>query len=344
MRSFFGWWYTVALPNRPPSSTPMEREQERYSRLTAGLLLLIICVFLPLSIIMIFFSKTSPSARPSALGIVFLLTIAWLAGRLARQRLSASCIIACTFVALMGPLLTDPLTAALVPLFSIFTISIILAGALMPPVAALVTGGISCLAIGLVAIFSLNTAAYNQGSDMHYQAINTVSIAIFLPIVVQIVVSIIVYVIMDNLLKVIRRADRAEEIVALQTEIADHEEDRYREQQQLEDGLEKIAAAHARIANGDYQARVSLNEGDVLWSIAVPLNNLLNRLQTWKNDADTLRITNQAAGYIAEQIRTIHRSGQARDLPLTKTPLDPVIVEVNKVIANQTQFSRVSKP
>jgi type II secretory pathway pseudopilin PulG len=244
----------------------------------------------------------------------------------------------------MGPLLTDQLTAALVPLFSIFTISIVLAGALMPPVAALITGLISCLSIGLVAIFSLNTVAYNQGSQTQYQPINTLSIAIFLPIVVQIVVSIIVYVIMRNLLSVIRRADRAEEIVALQTEIAEHEQERYQEQHQLEDGLEKIAAAHARIANGDYQARVSLNEGDVLWAIAVPLNNLLNRLQTWKNDADTLRITNQAAAYIAEQIRAMQRSGQARDLPLTKTPLDPVIVEVNKVLASQSQFSRVSKP
>jgi len=342
MKKFLGWWYTISFPKRPPAATPMEREQERYARLTAGLLLLIIAAFLPLAPIMLFFSPTSQSARPVAIGVICLLTTSWISGRWGRQRLSATCIIACTFLSIAGPLLTDPLNSTLVPLFSIFTISIILAGSLMPPVAALITGLVSCLSIGLVALLSLNLNTYNQGNQTHYQTINTLAIAILLPIIIQIIVAVIVYVIMRNLLAAIRRADRAEEIVALQTAIAEHERGRLREQNQLEDGLEKIAEAHARIANGDYYARVSLNEGDVLWSIAIPLNNLLNRLQSWKNDVDTLLVTRQAAGYIAEQIRVNCQSRQWRNLPLTKTSLDPVIVEVNKMIAGQP--SRSSRP
>jgi hypothetical protein len=122
----------------------------------------------------------------------------------------------------------------------------------------------------------------------------------------------------------------------------EHERARQQEQKQLETGLEKIAEAHARIANGDYNARVSLKEGDVLWSVAIPLNNLLNRIQTWKNDADTLYTTHRAARYIAEQIRLSIQYEQRRDLPLTKTPLDPVIVEVNKIMA--TMPARSSRP
>lgn len=342
MRKFFGWWYAFALPQRPPAVTPLQREQERYGRLTAGLLLLFICAISPLALIMLFFSSTSVSARPDAIGLLCLLSIAWISGRLGRQKLSATCIIACTFLAITGPVLTDPLNSALVPLFSIFTISIILAGALMPPIAALITGLVSCLYIGLVAFFSLNTETYNQGNQVHYQAINTVAIAVILPIVIEIIVAVIVYVIMRNLLSAIRRADRAEEIVALQTAIAEHERGRQREQKQLEEGLEQIAETHARVANGDYQARASLREGDVLWSIAVPLNNLLNRLQSWKNDVDLLLTTRQAAGYIAQQIQMNYRTGQWRNLPLTKTPLDPMIVEVNKMVASQP--TRSSRP
>jgi 4-amino-4-deoxy-L-arabinose transferase-like glycosyltransferase len=237
---------------------------------------------------------------------------------------------------------TDPLSSALVPLFSIFTISIILAGALLPPVAALITGLASCVYIGLVALFSLNPNTYNQGSPVHYQAINTLAIAAILPIVIQIVVAVIVYVIMCNLLAAIRRADRAEEIVALQEALAQYERGRLRDQQQLEEGLEKIAEAHARVANGDYQARVSLNEGDTLWSIAIPLNNLLNRLQSWKNEVDLLFVTRQASGYIAEQIRANCQSRQWHNLPLTRTPLDPIVVEVNKMVKGQP--SRSSRP
>lgn len=342
MKTFLNWWYAISLPHRPPAATPMERERKRYARLTAGLSLLLICAFLPLAPIMLFFSPTSPSARPGALGLICLLTISWITGRLGRQRFSASCIIACTFLAITGPVLTDPLSSSLVPIFGIFTISIILAGALMPPVAALITGLVSCLYIGFVALFSLNPTTYNQGNQVHYQTINTLAIAVMLPIIIQIVVAVIVYVIMRNLLATIRRADRAEEIVALQTTIAEHERGRLREQKQLEDGLGKIADAHARIANGDYLARVSLNEGDVLWSIAIPLNNLLNRLQSWKNDVDALLVTRQAAEYIAEHLRVSSQSRQWHHLPLTKTPLDPVIVEVNKMIASQP--SRSSRP
>ena len=342
MKNILAWWYAVSLPARPPAATPMERERERYARLTAALLFLFVCAILPLLPIMLFFSAKSPSARPDAIGLLCLLIVSLISSRLGRQRFSATCIIASTFLATMGPLLTHPLDSALVPLFSVFTISIILAGALMPPVAALITGLTSCLLIVLVALVTLNLNTYSQGSQLQYPTINTIAIAVLLPIIIQIIVAVIVYMIMGNLLAAIRRADRAEEIVTLQTKIVEHERERRREQKQLEDGLEKIAAAHARIANGDYQVRVSLNEGDVLWSIAIPLNNLLNRIQTWKNDAEMLRTTHQAARYIAEQMRMNSQYEQRRDLPLTRTPLDPVIVEVNKLTGQSS--SRSSRP
>lgn len=342
MKKFLAWWYGVSLPHHPSTTSPMERERERYARLTAALLLLFVCAILPLMPIMLFFSTASPSARPDAIGIICILTLSWVSGRMGAQRFSAICIIGCTFLAISGPLLTHPLDPSLVPLFSVFTISIILAGALIAPMAALITGLISCLYICLFAALSLNPGAYNQVSQLHYQTINAVAIAVLLPIVIQIIVAVIDYMIMRNLLIAIRRADRAEEIVALQTTIVEHERARLREQKQLEEGLEKIAEVHARIANGDYQARVSLNEGDVLWSIAIPLNNLLNRIQTWKNDAEVLLITHRAARYIAEQIRISLQTERKREIPLTKTPLDPVVVEVNKIMANLP--SRSSRP
>jgi len=344
MNPFFRWWYALSLPLRAPVATPVEREQERYEHLTAGLLLLIICVFLPLAPLMLFFSTKSPSARPDAIGLGVLLIIAWFAGRAGRQKLSASCIIACTFLAIGGPLLTDPLTTTLVPLFGVFTISIILAGALLPPIASLITGFFTCVSIIVIALISLNLHTYSQGTTSQYQGMNVLALAIILPLVIQIIVAVIVYVIMRNLLAAIHRADQAEQIVSLQTAIRENERERLREHKQLEDGLEKIAEVHARLANGDYNARVSLAEGDVLWSIAIPLNNLLNRLQSWKADSDMLQMTRQAAGYVAQQMRVNFQSGQQSHLPLTRTALDPVIVEVNRVLTSSQASARSSRP
>lgn len=342
MNKLLSWWYSISLPLRPPAATPKAREQERYERLTAGLLLVIICTFLPLAPVMLFFSPASPSSPPLGIVMLCLLTTSWIMGRMGRQILSASFLVAYTFVGVTGPLLTNPLDASLAPLFGILTISVIFAGALMPPVAALITGLLSCLDIGLVAFLSLNVNTYNKGGQLALATVNILSVVVIVPMMIQIVVAIVVFVIMRNLLAAIRRADRAEEIVLLQAAIAEHERAHLLEQKQLEDGLERIAEAHARIANGDYQARVSLSEGHVLWSIAVPLNNLLNRLQGWKNDSDLLTTTNQAAAYVAEQLRRSFQMGQKRPLPLTGTPLDSVIVELNKVLSAQP--SRSSRP
>lgn len=334
MKKLLGWWYAFSLPQRSPASSPQEREQVRYTHLTAGLLLLLLCAFLPLSPIMLFFSAANSSSPSICIGMLCMLAISWICGRLGRQILSALSLIGFFFLVITSTLLTHPLDASLVPLFGLFTIAIILAGALMPPIASIITCLLSCLDICIVAFLALNPAIYNQGGSLHLATINVISLVVLLPITINLVVAVIVYIIMRNLLTTIQRADRAEEIVALQTAIAEHERERMQEQRQLEEGLEKIAEAHARIANGDYSTRIALNDGNVLWSIAVPLNNLVNRLQYWKRDADMLSTTRQAATYMAAQLQASFQSGRRGPLPLTGTPLDPVIVEINRMGAN----------
>lgn len=339
MQKLLGWWYTLSLPQRPPASNPQERAQTRYTHLTAGLLLLLLCSFIPLSPIMLFFSAAGSSSPAICIGLFSMLAISWICGRLGNQIMSAIFLVGFPFLAITSTLLTHPFDASLVPLFGFFTVAIILAGALMPPMASIIAGLLSCLDIGIITALTLNPALYNRGGSLHLQTINVLSLVVLLPITINFIVSVIVYIIMRNLLRTIQRADRAEEIVALQTAIAEHERERMQERRHLEEGLEKIAEAHARIANGDYNTRIALNDGNVLWSIAVPLNNLVNRLQYWKHDADMLVTTRQAAAYIATQLRVSLQSGRRSPLPLTGTPLDPVIVEINKMGASMSAHS-----
>jgi hypothetical protein len=57
---------------------------------------------------MFFFSPASHSSPQIALGMLILLLLSWLCGRLGYQRLSASCIIAYSFLSITGPLVTNP--------------------------------------------------------------------------------------------------------------------------------------------------------------------------------------------------------------------------------------------
>ncbi|GER90730.1 hypothetical protein KDW_48920 [Dictyobacter vulcani] len=143
-------------------------------------------------------------------------------------------------------------------------------------------------------------------------------------------IATIMFVVMTILTKAIRRADRAEEVVALQLELAASQRQRAEEQRQLEEGFHQIAEVHARVANGDMRARVSLEQGHVLWSVAVPLNNLLNRMHRTQNDTDILLQTQQVAQYVASYIHRARVTGEQNPLSATGTALDPVIVEINK--------------
>jgi hypothetical protein len=261
-----------------------------------------------------------------------LLAMAWLLLRWGRNILAASCIVAEIFLSVTGPLITNPLDPSLLPLFEGLTIGVILAGALMPPRAALIVGAISCVEILLIATMHPNkTPAYDL---MLKQDLYTVTV--MLPIAIQIIVAVVIYMVMNNWSKTIRRADRAEEIVALQTELAEHERKRWVEQQQLEEGFYQIAQTHARIANGDFQARVSLREGHVMWSVAIPLNNLLNRLQRWQGDVELLAATRMAARQVAALLQQTPSLQNLAPLQPTGTPLDSVILEINRMTVAQT--------
>lgn len=336
MGTFLNWWYGISLPKRGPDTTPMERERTRYARLTSAFTLLLLVVYMPLGPIMFFNSPHSPSSPPIAVALLCLLVGAIMLGRWGWHIPAATCVVLHVVLGVTGPLVTNLLDPTLLPIFGLLSVAIILAGALMPPEAALIVGAGSCIEIVLISVFQPHTVAYEAMLQR-----NLFTVTLMLPIAIQLIVSVVIYAIMRNWIMTIRRADRAEEIIALQKEVAEYQRGRSVEKEQLEEGFYKIADTYTRIANGDFQARVSLSEGNVLWSIALPLNNLLNRLQYWKNDVDMLIYTRNAARQVAENLHYAIASGRPVILQPTGTPLDPVLVEINKIVGTQS-FSRTT--
>ncbi len=54
-----------------------------------------------------------------------------------------------------------------------------------------------------------------------------------------------------------------------------------------------------KVANGDYNARVPLNQGNVLWQVSGSLNNLLSRFQRLRQDAYELAtVRSQLSSFI----------------------------------------------
>lgn len=324
MKSLFAWWYNVSLPKYMPDRTPTERERIRYARLTSMFLL----VISPLSLLTTVYgvltsiNRMAPYIEVAAFGCVIASLIF---NKLGFNIVAASLLLMSTMINVVGNLLTNPLDPVYVGIFSALVITVVLAGSLMPPVAALVTAVVNSLLIVLITIFQPHTAEYNRWVQLGYG-----SIMIALPIAVQIIIGIVTYVIMAHLISTIRRADRAEEIIALQKEITEHQRLRVQAQQQLEEGIAVIAQVHTAVANGNLEARVPLEQDNVLWQVAVPLNNLLSRVQYWKWNSDQLEKMQLTMKNVAWELQ----KARIKQVPIifqkaTGTQLDPLLLEMN---------------
>jgi hypothetical protein len=333
MKAFLSWWYRISLPRKTRMDTsPAEREKTRYARLTTAftLLLLIITVLLtPWS-----FVKAYNPAAPivASLGLAAVVA-AVVCNKLGLNIVAASLIVLSTVINVTGTMITNPLDPSLIPVFNALVIPVIIAGALMPPVAALIEGAINSSIVVLVVLLQRHTPAYDQ-----MMRLGLLSVSLALPITLQIVVAIVTYAIMNNLITAIRRADRAEEIVALQAEISEFERKQTSDQEELEKAVTLIAHVHAEIAAGNLTARVPLGSKHVLWQIAVPLNNLLNRVQQWKGQADQMERTEAAITYAVHEMQEKRRF---QKIPFfrqrTGTSVDALLAEINYMSEQRSQ-------
>jgi hypothetical protein len=90
----------------------------------------------------------------------------------------------------------------------------------------------------------------------------------------------------------ISRADRAEEF-------AEYERRELESKRQIEVAAQHLLEVHTRVANGDFNSRVALDRGNVLWSVGQSLNTLLQRLQRQGQAEYQLRRTEEEAQRLA---------------------------------------------
>jgi hypothetical protein len=155
------------------------------------------------------------------------------------------------------------------------------------------------------------------------------------PIALQVILAVIAYLWVRGTDDAIRRADRAEEIAALEHSIAD-------QKRQLDLGIQQILQVHIRAANGDFTARAPLGQENVLWQIAASLNNLLARLQRAGQAEHQLRRTEEELVRLATAIDDA-QSGRRPIWPAPSgTAADLIIERINRGARPQPPLSRGS--
>jgi hypothetical protein len=193
---------------------------------------------------------------------------------------------------------TKGLTLDLLPAFDLLVISVVVGASLLPRGAAFLLAALNTAMIILVFQYVPHAPdLVHEIADPTLIGGGTLAVIALLarPIALQIIIAIVAYLWVRGTDEAIRRADRAEEIAALEHTLAD-------QKRQLDMGIQQILQTHVRAANGDYTARAPLGQDNILWQIASSLNNLLSRLQRSGQAEHQLNRTNEELRRLAASI------------------------------------------
>jgi hypothetical protein len=221
-------------------------------------------------------------------------------------------------------------------LFDLMVQSVIVAMAFFPPLTVFFIAFFNCFFIICALQFQPHTAALNQQLAQHFVTIATPSILL------QIFVAGVSFIIIRALIKEIRRADSAEELAQLRQSEAELRKRQAEQAQQLEEGIQLILQAlNTAAAKGDFSMRVPLAQENILWRVGYSINNLLARLQGFRQEKAELDKTRAVASRLTECLR------EGRAFPLnqwTGTSLDQLIIELNKQLNASPRLSDQALP
>ncbi len=236
---------------------------------------------------------------PSAIGNALLLTtllsvialdvVALLVNRSGRTTTAGIMVVIGIEIGLMTSILTTPggIAPSNLPLFDLLVQALCVSVSLLAPQTVFLVAVMNCIFI-VVTLFN------GPVTPELYHLVRTDTNRILVqPITLQVIVAIVTFVWASSATSAIKRADRAEEIEALQQRELEQQQRDLDQKQQIEYGIEQILKTHIKIANGDFTARAPLAQDNILWQIARSLNNLLARLQGYNQMAIDLRRAQQ---------------------------------------------------
>ena len=321
---FWKWWYRIAAPPVPATTASLkEREAYRRGKLISTILLILMVV---LTIVMltagVFVNHT---LIPSIGTTLVVLSGAIMLNRRGYVLVAGILAVVMLDVGVALNFLTYPsLSVFLLPFFDLFIMPELLAVSLLPPKAVFIDAFIHVLFI----IGTLKFGLLPQDAELKALLRTPALIdAMLRPIVVQVLVAVVTYLWVNSATQAIARANRATVIATLERTLNEQASAEIEQKRKLDTSIQQIVDVHTRVANGDFTVRVPLTSDNVLWQIAGALNNLLLRMQRFRQDSYKLQQTNEAVSQFF-QARERARGGVISWRP-TGTAIDAIVQQYN---------------
>ncbi|HEX9036570.1 MAG TPA: hypothetical protein VF808_06215 [Ktedonobacterales bacterium] len=264
-----GWWLRLTAPQTPPASAWFEaRERARRGRLVSVLLLAFLAIEVAALWLYVVVDDDHPLMKVALLVALAVAGAAVALNRIGEVAWSGALLVALACLPAVGIPATaigGQLDVLHLGSFYLLAGSVLVAGSVLPPlsvfpVAAINSGAVVALLALMPRTAALSAVLASNNGPQAYAG----------PIALQVVVALIAYLWATSTLDALRRADRAEEIAALER----REVERAHE---VEEGVQELLTVHVRLANGDFSARVPPVRNAPLWRIGVSLNTLVAR-------------------------------------------------------------------
>ncbi len=299
----FRWWYRIASPVMPDETVPF-KERARFLRgRTGSQILPALYLFLLVSLPNGFLGINSSVFMIIAVSFGALV-VATILNRMGHVNL-AGFLVVVTFVANpVANIVTTPggLNMMVLPIYSLLVLPLVCAVSFLPPWWVFLVAMVNSVFTLYSLVYLPQTAELNALLSINFAGIVT-------PIILsQAIVSVVAFLWVRSTVQALMRADRAEELARLEHDLALEAEAAAQRKQQLESSIQQIVETHRRIAMGDYNVRVPLTSDNVLWPISGALNNLLARIQGWRQDSAALQQMKFALQQAREENRRLTKN------------------------------------
>ena len=316
------WWIRVTSP--APGSPRYGRNpqwREEVTSLLCFLAILQLVVAMPFAIQQL----PDPQVLIRILVLLGITTGATFLKRAGRMELAGGLILATNYFGQFFTLSSIGLQIESLTLISLIVQTIIITMAFFQPVTIWWACILNCSFIFGILKFLPHAAVLDQALSRDFFIMSNNLLEL------QIILAMACFAIIRALLREIRRADNAEELAQLKQSEAELRKREAQQAQQLEEGIQLILQSlNTAATKGDFSMRVPLAQENILWRVGYSINNLLARLQGFKQEKAELERTRAVATQLAECIR------QGQHFPMnqwTGTSLDQLIIELNKQLS-----------
>src|SRR5450755_515085 len=283
-------WYRWFTPAPPTGrlATLKERENIRRSRLASVILAVqLFCIELPV-VPVVAHAPNHTIVLPWLCGCIIALLCAFFCNKKGKLTLAGLLMVASIEVTVIIKILTVPggISVFALPQFDILIQPILIAVALLAPWSAFAVAGFNICFV----LFALTAGPHAPDLVTSLHDPSRVGDLFSVPIMGQILTAVFAFLIVRDLLGALKRADRAEQVAALEHLLAESRRQAETRNHELEQGADAIIQTIRQITSNQpemQRACIHLSQQNVLWPLAMQLNLFLDRYQRTR-EADAL--------------------------------------------------------